>query len=253
VGAKVAAAAAAVALSSASASIVGVIYTGAVSVRYDSGGTPNFNVVADRARLGKAAGLAATNVHFGSAPDPQVESGSPCRDDMEKGCFVVFPSPELKFSFFGHTISLPAEWNNVDWGEDLYRGGQQRFLSLFSAHDLVISKNAPDSTGQEDAATVVNSDGTSRQTQISDSYPIGSDAGAIYDPNVIYNPNVIGEAQPNPIPIEMAQSPVPSLLSAAPTSTIPEPSTWTLILAGFAALALGRLRWARATRSKQRV
>ena len=167
-GAKVAAAFAAVALSSASASIVGVVYTGVVSVRYDSGGASNY-AVANRARFGNAAGLTATNVRFGPGPDSQVESGSPCQDDSAKGCFVLFPSPELKFSFFGHTISLPAEWDNVDWGEDLYRGGEQQFVTSFSTPDLVMSKNSPDSTGQEDAATVVASDDTSRQTQTSNS------------------------------------------------------------------------------------
>jgi hypothetical protein len=259
VGGKVAAALAAVALLSASASVVGVIYTGVVSVRYDLGGAPNFNAVADRARSGKSDGLDATKVRFGPVPDSPAESGTPCRDDFGTGgCFVVYPSPDLKFSFFGYTISLPAEWYNYDFGDDLYRGGEQRFLALFSDPDLVTSNNAPDSTGQEDAATIVNSDGLSRQTQSSDSHPILSDANAIYAPNafqapnVNYDPNVIDVAQPAPTPSGTPQSPVPSLLPAGPTATIPEPSTWPLILTGCAALALARVRWARETKVERR-
>ena len=130
-GGKVTGAWAAIAVSSASASIVGVVYKGVESFRSDSPAV--FGLVEAAERAPSEKGFVVDTTKGTSLPDVPAEKGPRCQVDSGPGrCVIVLPLRELKLNFFGHTVTLPADWYSSDEGDDLYRVRVEgRFLEKF--------------------------------------------------------------------------------------------------------------------------
>ena len=243
---KVGSAIAAVALSSASVSAVGIVYTGVISVRYEFSGASNRIEGFGRA----APSPSVTRGPMVRTSSSNVESQSPpCLTDAGPGgCVVVFLSPDLKLSFFGYTVSIPAEW--YSWGDDIYRAGEPpQFFGLVANLEQIVKSAAPEVAGQQQQAgsapaaqdygpnTVNDREAFASEIHPMNAFPIQLAANSI-------NPNdAVNEPPSDATSSETGTSPIASV-STGSGSTIPEPSTWSMILAGCA--ALGFVRWRRA-------
>lgn len=246
---------AAIAFSSASASVVGVIYTGFVSFRDDAAGISNRVGGFERAPMEAKVVLNPAKGQLTDLPPERTVPG--CRDEVgpSRCILLLIPSPDLKLSFFGYTVSIPARWY-VDAGtDDLYRGGQeQQFLQLF-VDPATTNKNAPDGVDQVTSGDGGNDYAYSDAGGISGSsnYSISTDnLFIVADP---LDPTVSSSSNPSSADDGVATNEVgptafPTVdsfrgLSTVPNTTIPEPSTWMMVLAGFAGLGLVRYRWRR--------
>ena len=262
-GGKVTGAIAAIAVSSASASIVGAVYTGFKSVGVDYHSVFGSVERADKAPVTAAVVVDTDKNQVTSLPDLKTESeSSRCQDvGGRAGCVLVFPAPESKLSFFGYTVSLPRpmDWYGYDGGDDLYRAGEeQQFLRLFSdlkPTDEHAHQKSGDKGKGENAPTVL---GTSNFDS-GDNSPLRTPfprTGAFgFGDSPFAQSQLPGS--PNPNPTEAVTPAVPAytvspIVSGGGGASIPEPSTWAMMLAGFAGLGFAGLRRARAARQPER-
>jgi PEP-CTERM motif len=257
VGAKITGAIAAIAVSSASASVVGLAYTGLVAVRFDSTGVFGLVDGAERAPPETGVVLDATKGPFTSLPDLPADGDGPrCQDVTGSGgCILVAPAPELKLTFFGYTVSLPMDWYGFDRGDDAYRAPQeQQFLELFSERQQTPEHGVQNSDGQTGVQNAPQTDEVP-YSSASDNSPALMSTPFTY--SIVVGDAPIGKLQtpamPNggPNPTEALGSPFASMSSGS-VASIPEPSTWAMMLAGLAGLGFAGLRRARAPRPPER-
>ena len=277
-GGKITGAIAAIAVSSASASVVGVVYTGLGSVGLDFRSVFGFADSAERAPLEAGVVLDASKGHVTSLPDLKAESDGPRCQDVKGsgGCILVSPDPDLKLKFFGYTVSLPADWYGLDGGDDAYRAGDKQQFSFIkykggsalngdALNGDALNGNALSGSvfGNSPNSNALNGDASSRnnQTDVAETaqtvetpYFSGSNnLPSISIPpgySIVVGEAPLGEFQPPATP-NAAFNPGASGSSGAVPS-IPEPSTWAMMLAGFAGLGYAALRRASASRPPQR-
>jgi hypothetical protein len=254
-GMKITSAMAALAISSASASFVGAAYTGFVSVRFDDRGVSRLFDGFGRARLEAGIVHDTAKYEFGSTSDLPVVSGPGCRNVVGPGgCFLVFSSGELNLTFFGYTVSLPTDWWYSYVNEDDFFpvGGQGRFLKVFGKIkdiDTTINK-AKDQNKNEDPNVRVGSqsytDNVMPTTDIATHF-ISLIVAADYTNLNVVADDTNGKFQLPPItngdsnPVEVEGLFIP-YMTTAPTTSVPEPATWAMILIGFAGLAYAGYR-----------
>ncbi len=259
-GGKAGAMIAAIAFSSASASVVGVIYTGFVSFRDDAAGISNLVGGFQRAPIEAKVVLDPAKGQVASLTDLPPERAVPgCRDEAGPSrCILLIPSPDLKLSFFGYTVSIPAKWYVDAATDDLYRGGQeQQFLQSF-VDPAATKKNAPGSVDQVTSGVGGNDYGYSDAGGISGSSTIST--GNVFIVSDQLDPTAYSSANPlladeSVAPSEVGPTAIPAMdsfpsLATMPNTTIPEPSTWMMVLAGFAGLGLARYRLRRRWRAR---
>lgn len=234
---KVLAGLAAIALSSASAGVVGVVSTGLVSFRSDEvrvnppsasgGAAPGTRVVIDTARN-----------HLASIPDPPDHGGAGCGNAAGGRCILLSPATGVTLTIFGHTVSLPTDWYGLEDGEDIYDAGGLSHLSALLGDPRQPAKNAlPGLTDQDNEEKSSNNGVT--QTNGNSNAPNDFPSLSPFDDlsGVLAAPSLL----PN------GEAPTILFLSDAvtPQASIPEPSTWAMLLAGFAALGFAGFRRAK--------
>jgi hypothetical protein len=244
----------ALAISSASALGVGSVYTGLVSVRFDDRGMFRSFDGFGRARLEAGIVHDPAKDEFGSTSDLPVVSGPGCRNVVGPGgCFVVFSSGELNLTFFGYTMSLPTDWYSYFSEDDFFPvGGQGRFLKVFvGIKDIgIIINKDKDQDKNEDPNVRVGSlsytDNVMPTTDIT-THLISLIVAADYTNLNVVADDTIGNFQLPPItngdsnPVEVEGSFIP-YITTAPTTSVPEPAAWAMILVGFAGLAYAGYR-----------
>ncbi len=248
-GGKVAGALAVIAVSSASVSVVGVIYTRVVSLPHDAPAV--FGLVEAAERAPKGFVVDATREHVTSLPDVPAENGPRCQDVGGPGrCVVVLPLSEPKLNFFGYRVTLPwSDFYSSDEGDDVYRVRLEgRFIELFVDPGQGSKVTAPDSSQDNSNGQDNTSEAGSQTADYSDFSAEQPSTPSLY--SIVVGESPVNEFQSYTIPY-VGDGPTVVTGSYIPpgvTPSIPEPSTWTMMLAGLA--GVGFLGWRR-TRASQ--
>jgi PEP-CTERM motif len=272
VSGKIAAATAALVISSSS--LAGLVYTGIVSVRFEETGVFRLFDAFDRTPVRAGVVPDAPKDEFASVGDlPSESDGSHCRKvDGPGGCVLLFSSGELNLKFFGYTVSLPADWYSYihdDYAYGVGREGRLLGVAVNPRHtgaagnddeyddvqrvndnDYVpspgIATHLVDSTaigGSFELKVVANDNFQLPPIQNDDVGP--TDVGGSPVPSIFTPGDSIPLSSSEPAPFEPSAS-IPFAPKAfthfVASGSVPEPSTWAMLLAGFTGLGFASYR-----------
>ena len=236
---KLVAALVAAAVSSASAATVGIVYTKLAPHAGTARG------VDDASTVKSAVVLNATENFLDSFADLGVDGDAPAcpnRDDARR-CVVVARAADIKLNILGYTVSIPPIWLGGD-SEDRYASMERSFFAPtdplgdfgllnrreFGWEYFGVNKHDPQSNGQSSSdsqtQTTTSSGSPPASPPVSnDLTPSTSDVAplsfAALD-NVVDDAPLVGDNLPQ----------LGGSSGALGPATVPEPSTWLMMLIG---------------------